>query len=129
MNCKSVFLVLFVVMFLFAIMFIVSSAVADAPGKTKDGDGIRGRIGKEITLTGVGHNTKDGIYLNDYVIDDFQLPAGADGKMIKLQGLLKDVVAVEESGIRDGVIVQAREGTSIHLRIAGIKWTLIDKSK
>lgn len=123
MHCKSVFLVLFVVMFLF------SSVAADAAGKAKGGNDMRGQIGKKITITGVGHNTKEGIYLNNYIIDDFELPSDADGKPIKLQGLLKDVVDVEESGIRDGVIVQGREGTSTHLRITGIKWTLIDKSK
>lgn len=114
---------------LFALLLFLFSLSACVDGKGKSGGDMHGQIGKEITITGIGHNTKDGIYLNDYIIDDFELPAEAEGKTIKLNGILKDVAAVEESGVRDGEIVQGRDGTSIHLKITGIKWKLADELK
>lgn len=113
---------------MFAILFFISfAASAGAGDKIKSDADIQGKTGKIVTITGVGHNTKDGIYLNSYVIDDFQLPDYAEGKAIKLQGLLKKVTVVKPATpTLNGEIVQTRDGSWTHLTIEDIKWWLID---
>lgn len=85
------------------------------------------KIGKIVTLIGIAHNTKDGVYLNDYVIDDFQLPDPANGKKIELKGVLQDMKDIDETpkAGKKGEISQGREGMTTHLKIKNIKWTIL----
>lgn len=89
---------------------------------------IRSQVGKTITLTGVGHNTKDGIYLDSYVIDDVSLPAKVDGRRIEVRGVLKSVRVETPPAPEGGEIVQMREGSWIHLVIDKVTWRVLGPS-
>lgn len=89
---------------------------------------LRAKIGKAVTLTGVGHNTKDGIYLDNYVIDDLSLPREADGRRIEVRGVLKSVTVETPPQPSGGEAVQMREGAWIHLVIDKVTWRVIGPS-
>ena len=76
---------------------------------------------KKVTITGVTELTKDGFYINGYVLtyeeiekyDSEYMKTDLDGLKLKIKGKLEafEMEAMSE----DGEILQAREGTTTYI--------------
>jgi|GEM_PF-1362918 len=110
----------------FALLLASSSFAQSADTLTSHND-IPPRKVSFVTKVDIQHATKDGIYLNGYVVNiRYEKAKELDGKMIRVSGKVTIVKGIQhEPG---GAAIQGRQGDTKHILKPKIKLVSTDKN-